>query len=308
MTFFVLKRFVQLIPILFGMSVAVFLLIHFIPGDPTIAILGEDYSEQRASQLRQDLGLDRSLPVQFGLWLSNVVQGDLGTSLFNDRAVTTQLLSRGRVTLTLALFTTVISLVIAIPLGVLSATRRDSWIDNTSRLLTMIGISMPVFWFGLLLMLLLSLQLGLLPPGGSPTNYGLVAYILPSLTLGITNASLVTRMTRSAMLEVLAQDYIRTARSKGIAERTIQYKHAFRNALIPVVTIVGLQVGSLLSGAVLTEFIFSLPGLGSLLIDSVYRRDFPVIQGCVLVVGLAFVITNLLVDTLYAALDPRIQY
>lgn len=308
MTFFVLKRFVQLIPILIGMSVAVFLLIHFIPGDPTIAILGEDYSEQRASQLRQDLGLDRSLPVQFGLWLSNVVQGDLGTSLFNDRAVAAQLLSRGRVTLTLALFTTIISLVIAVPLGVLSATRRDSWIDNGSRLLTMIGISMPVFWFGLLLMLLLSLQLGLLPPGGSPTNYGLVAYVLPSLTLGITNASLVTRMTRSAMLEVLAQDYIRTARSKGISERTIQYKHAFRNALIPVVTVVGLQVGSLLSGAVLTEFIFSLPGLGSLLIDSVYRRDFPVIQGCVLVVGLAFVITNLLVDTLYAALDPRIQY
>src|SRR5690606_1969592 len=144
-------------------------------------------------------------------------------------------------------------LIIAIPLGILSATNRDGWIDNSTRLLTMVGISMPVFWFGLLLMLLVSLRLGWLPPGGSPTNYGLVAYILPSLTLGITNASLVTRMTRSAMLEVLAQDYIRTARSKGISERAIHYKHAFRNALIPVVTIVGLQVGSLLSGAVLTE-------------------------------------------------------
>lgn len=308
MSAFLIRRFLQLIPILLGMSLAVFLLIHFIPGDPTITILGEDYTEERAAVLRAELGLDRSLPVQFVAWLGNIVQGDLGRSLFNNRPVGQLLLDRGAVTLILAALTTAVSLIVAIPLGILSATRRDSWLDNLIRVVTMVGISMPVFWFGLLLMLVFSLQLRWLPPGGSPANFGLVAYILPALTLGLSNAALVTRMTRSAMLEVLEQDYIRTARSKGVAERTVQYKHAFRNALIPVVTIVGLQFGFMLSGAVLTEFIFSLPGLGSLLIDSVYRRDFPVVQGCVLLIGLAFVITNLVVDMIYVALDPRIRY
>lgn len=307
MSGFLVRRLLQLIPILLGMSLAVFLLIHFIPGDPAITILGEEYSEERAEVLRAELGLDRPLPVQFVAWLGSILQGDLGRSLFNNQDVGPLLMGRGAVTLTLAIFTTIISLVLAIPLGVLSATKRDSLLDNLTRVVMMVGISMPVFWFGLLLMLLVSLQLGWLPPGGSPANYGLRAYILPALTLGLSNAALLTRMTRSAMLEVLEQDYIRTARSKGLPEHRIQYKHAFRNAVIPVVTIVGLQFGALLSGAVLTEFIFSLPGLGSLLIDSVYRRDFPVVQGVVLVIGFAFVITNLLVDMLYAALDPRIR-
>lgn len=307
MSGFLVRRLLQLIPILLGMSLAVFLLIHFIPGDPAITILGEEYSEERAEVLRAELGLDRPLPVQFVAWLGSILQGDLGRSFFNNQDVGPLLMGRGAVTLTLATFTTIISLVLAIPLGVLSATKRDSLLDNLTRVVMMVGISMPVFWFGLLLMLLVSLQLGWLPPGGSPANYGLRAYILPALTLGLSNAALLTRMTRSAMLEVLEQDYIRTARSKGLPEHRIQYKHAFRNAVIPVVTIVGLQFGALLSGAVLTEFIFSLPGLGSLLIDSVYRRDFPVVQGVVLVIGFAFVITNLLVDMLYAALDPRIR-
>lgn len=302
------KRLLQLLPILLGMSIGVFLLVHFIPGDPAITILGEDYSEARAAVVREELGLDRPLPVQFGIWLGNVLRGDLGRSLFNNALVTNLLLARGTVTLTLAIVTTLFSLAIAIPMGVFSATHRDSWLDNLLRIVSIVGISMPVFWFGLLLMLLFSLQLGLLPPGGSPSTLGYRAYILPALTLGIYNAALVTRMTRSAMLEVLEQDYIRTARAKGINERLIQYKHAFRNALIPVVTIVGLQFGNLLSGTVLTEFIFSLPGLGSLLIDSVYRRDFPIVQGAVLLTGIAFVITNLVVDMLYAALDPRIRY
>lgn len=308
MTAFLVRRLAQLVPILIGMSIGVFLLIHFIPGDPTITLLGEDYNEQRAAQLRTELGLDRPLPVQFVVWLGRAVRGDLGTSLFNDQAVGRLLIDRGAVTLTLALFTTLISLTMAVPLGVFCATHRDSALDNLIRVLAMIGISMPVFWFGLLLMLLLSLQLGWLPPGGSPRNFGLRAYILPALTLGLSNAALLTRMTRSAMLEVLGQDYIRTAHAKGLRPARVHFRHAFRNAVIPVITIVGLQFGALLGGAVLTEFIFSLPGLGSQLIDSVHRRDFPVIQGTVLLIGAAFVVTNLLVDVGYTFLDPRIRY
>lgn len=273
-----------------------------------MVLLGENYTESRAEEIRERLGLQRPLVVQFVGWVGRAVQGDLGSSIFLRQEVSRLLLQRGLVTLTLAVLTMLVSIAIAIPLGVISAVKRDSWVDNLTRVVSMAGISMPVFWFGLLLMLVFALHLRWLPPGGSPSQYGMRAYILPALTLGIHNAALLTRMTRATMLETLNQDYIRTARSKGLRRWTIQYKHAFRNALVPIVTIAGLQLGSLLGGAVLTEFIFSLPGLGSLLIDSVYRRDFPVIQGSVLLTGLVFVLTTTMIDILYAAIDPRIRY
>jgi len=305
---FAASRILQLLPILIGMSIGVFLLIHFLPGDAAAEVLGEGYTETRAQELREQLGLNRSLPTQFGQWFANILKGDFGFSIFLRKPVAQLLTSKGLVTLTLAVLTITISVLIAIPLGVISAMRQDSWLDNLIRIITMVGISMPVFWFGLLLLLLFSLKLGLLPPGGGPSQYGAVAYILPAATLGIAHAALITRMTRAAMLETIQQDYMRTAKSKGLSNRTVYYKHGFRNAVIPVVTIIGLQFGALLSGAVLTEYIFSLPGLGTLLIDSVHRRDFPVIQGAVLLIGFVFSLVTLLVDITYAALDPRIRY
>ena len=307
MIVFIFRRVVQLIPILLGMSVAVFLLVHFIPGDASMAILGENYSPEQAAIVRKELGLDRPLPVQFAAWLTSILRGQLGTSLFNHRPVDELLIPRAGVTFLLAVLASAFSLVIAIPLGILSSTNRDGALDNIVRVASMAGISMPVFWLGLLLMLLFSLYLGILPPGGSPRTYGFSAYVLPAMTLGLTNAALITRMTRAAMLEVLEQDYVRTARSKGVAQSAIHYRHALRNAIIPVVTVVGLQFGFLLSGTVVTEYVFSLPGLGSLLVDSVNRRDFPIVQGVVLLIGVTFVLTNLAVDVLYAVLDPRIR-
>lgn len=313
---YLLRRMSMVIPVLLGISVVVFGVIHLIPGDPVVTILGDEYTEETAQQLRQMLGLDRPVHVQYLAWLGRALRGNLGRSTFpfagvkgggSGDPVLGTILFKLPTTIVLAAGALLVSLITSIPLGVITAARKDSLLDNIARPLSVLGVSMPVFWQGLLLILIFSIKLRLLPPGGSIRDLGLKVMILPWITLGVSQAGLVTRMTRSTMLEVLGEDYIRTARAKGLRETIVYYRHALRNALIPVVTVVGLQVGRLLGGAVLTETVFNLPGLGRLLVESVYRRDYPVIQGCVLVIALFFVLSNLLVDILYASLDPRVS-
>ncbi|MBI3961801.1 MAG: ABC transporter permease [Deinococcus sp.] len=305
---FVLRRLIMLGPVVVGVTLVVFLLIHLAPGDPVVVMLGRNYNPEVAANLRHNLGLDRPLPVQYVLWLWRMAQGDLGTSLHTREPVAKLIVERAPTTLTLALGTMLVAILIGVPAGVVSATRQDTWFDNLCRLLAMLGVSMPVFWLGLLLIIAFAWKIPLFPPGGSLAQYGLKAMVLPSIALGASFAALITRMTRSSMLEVLRLDYVRTARAKGLAEAQVYYRHALKNSLIPLITVVGLQAGTILSGAVLTETIFALPGLGRLLTNSIGTRDFPLIQGCVLVTVLMFVLANLVVDLLYTFVDPRISY
>jgi len=316
MSKYILRRLLMLIPVLLGISIVVFAFIHLIPGDPVVTILGSEYTEETAEQLRHVLGLDRPLYVQYLTWLGRALRGSLGRSIFPFGMITKAgggdpvlklILARLPTTIVLTVGAMVISVIIALPLGVITAARKDSLLDNVTRAVSVTGVSMPIFWLGLLLILVFSLKLRWLPPGGSIGDAGLKVMILPWFALGVAEAALVTRMTRSTLLEILGEDYIRTARAKGLRESIVYYRHALRNALIPVVTVVGLQFGRLLGGAVLTETIFNLPGLGRLLVDSVYSRDYPVIQGCVLFIAFFFVFANLAVDILYAFLDPRVS-
>lgn len=316
MSKYILRRLIMLVPVLFGISVVVFGFIHLIPGDPVTTILGSEYTEETAEQLSRMLGLDKPLYVQYGTWLGRALTGSLGRSIFpfggikhagSGTPVMDLITAKLPTTAVLTAGAMFVSILIGLPLGVISAGKKDSWLDNISRVVSIVGVSMPIFWFGLLLILLFSLRLRWLPPGGSMEDAGLKVMILPCVALGFSQAALVTRMTRSTMLEVLGEDYVRTARAKGLTELTTLLRHALRNALIPVVTVIGLQFGRLLGGAVLTESIFNLPGLGRLLVDSVYRRDYPTIQGCVLFIASVFVLVNLLVDVLYAYLDPRVS-
>lgn len=305
---YVVRRVLLLIPVLFGLSVLVFLLIHLAPGDPVTSQLGIHATPQTVARLRASLGLNEPLPVQYVLWLGRVFHGDLGTSLYAHEPVVDLIRQRFPTTLELTVASTGLALLIGIPLGVLSATHRDGLLDNIGRVLAIIGVSIPVFWLGFLLILAFAISLPLFPPGGSVSDYGPVALVLPSVTLGASFVGVVVRFTRASMLETLGQDYVRTARAKGLPEIAVEYRHALGNALIPVVTVVGLQVGLLLSGAVLTETVFSLPGLGLLMVDAVAARDYPLIMGSILVVAILVVLVNLAVDLLYGVLDPRVRY
>ena len=305
---FIARRFLLLIPVLLGVSLLVFSLIHFAPGDPVFASLGMDYDAEQAERLRQELGLDKPVPQQYVWWLGKVLRGDLGRSIVGGETVLNLIRSRLPHTIILTLGSMLVSLLLAIPLGVISAVYRNSIIDNASRVLAMIGISMPVFWLGILLLLFFSLRLRWLPASGSFMEHGLKSLVLPSIALGTSFTALTMRMTRSAMVEVLLEDYVRTAWAKGLSGRLVYVRHALRNALIPIITVIGMQFGLLLGGAVLTETIFNIPGLGRLLVEAVNRRDYPLIQGVILVTSLIFVAANLLVDLLYVYLDPRIRY
>jgi len=302
------RRLLLLIPVLLGIGAVVFLLIHLIPGDPAQVMLGSEYDPVRAASLRQELGLNAPLPVQFAVWLGNMARGDFGRSIFTHDPVLSLIVQRMALTGQLAVSSMAIAVAIGLPTGIVSAMRRRGMFDVVSRVLSTIGIAVPVFWSGILLMLLFGLYLRWLPAGGGPSQYGIKALVLPSVVLGLWVAALLVRMTRSSLLQILTEPYIVTAHAKGLARRLVYFRHALKNALIPIITIVGLEFGGLLGGAVLTERIFSLPGLGSLLIESIYRRDFPVIQGAVLVVALWFVLINLLVDLAYAVADPRVLY
>ncbi|MDJ1432883.1 nickel ABC transporter permease [Halostagnicola sp. A-GB9-2] len=301
-------RFGTSLAVMFGVSIVTFGLVFLTPGDPAEVILRQQLERQPSQQeidaFRAERGLDEPVPIQYLDWLSGVLRGDLGSSYYTDTAVSTLLVDALPLTLELAVVSMAVALVIAIPTGVLSAVHRGSAVDHASQFGALIGVSMPNFWLGYLLILVFSLTLGVLPVAGAGSYSQLV---LPALTLGTGMAAIVTRLVRTSMLEVLEDPYIDTARTKGLRERIVVYKHAFRNGIIPVVTIVGLQFGSLLNGAVVVEIVFQRPGLGMLLVDAVFERNYPVVQGIALFTALIFVATNLLVDASYRYLDPRVS-
>jgi len=325
---YILNRLISMIPVLVLVSVVVFTIVHLTPGDPALVMLGEEVNPQTLAAMRHELGLDqliypwierdennqlRFLPGQYLSWFSNVVRGDLGHSIRNHQPVLEAIIERLPTTVELTFFALVISLLIAIPTGIISATRRGSSSDLISTTFALLGVSMPNFFLAILLILTFSLYARWLPPiGFTPILQDPIAnlkgMILPAITLGSATAAIVARLTRSSLLEVLNQEYVRTARAKGLNERTVIWVHALKNAMIPVITIVGLQVGALLGGAIITETIFVLPGVGRLAVDSIFSRDFPVLQGVVLFISLVYLFANLAVDVLYAFLDPRIHY
>ena len=302
---YIFRRLLLAIPVLIGVSLLVFAIVRFIPGDPARAIAGVHASPEYIEQVREDLLLDEGLHVQYFVYISNLVRGDMGRSTFSGRPVALELRERFPNTFMLTATAMAIAIVIGMSAGIVSATKRYSLFDNISMLAALIGVAAPVFWLGVMLQLLFSVNLGWLPSGGIGTIRHLV---LPALTLGLATSALIARITRSSMLEVLRQEYIITARSKGLVEQIVIYKHALKNALIPVVTVMGLQFGTLLGGAVLTETIFSWPGVGRLMVDAILARDYPVVQGTVLLLAVFFVMINLVVDVIYAFLDPRISY
>lgn len=306
---FLVRRLAYLGPVLLGITFFAFLLLHLAPGDPVFLILGDEYSNvELREKVRSELGLDEPFLLQYAHWLGRLALGDMGVSLFSGNPVIDTVLIRLPVTLLLAGLTLVIAVVTGLGAGVLSATNRDSWIDSAVRVIATIGVAVPVFWLGIMLILVFSLYLDWLPASGGPLRHGLKGLILPSIALSASFTALLTRIVRSEVLEALQQDYVRTARAKGLRPLAVYFGHTLKNALIPVITVIGTQLGILLSGTVLTEHVFSLPGLGSLLIDSIYRRDFPLIQGALLIIGASFVLVNLLVDLMYAVVDPRVRY
>lgn len=302
---YILRRLLLLIPVLLGVTFIVFTLMYITPGDPAAIMLGEDAPQEEVTRLRAELGLDKPFLVQYGRFVKNIVlHGDFGKSYVTKRPVSQEVFARFPATLKLAAAAVLVSAGIGIPLGIISATKQYSIFDNVSMVFALIGVSMPNFWQGLILIMIFSLHLGWLPASGFS---GFKYIILPALTIGTSSAAIITRMTRSSMLEVVRQDYITTARAKGQKENKVINKHALGNALIPIITVVGLQFGHLLGGAVLTESIFAVPGVGRLMVESIKCRDFPMVQGGVLYIALCFCIVNLLVDILYAFVDPRIR-
>jgi peptide/nickel transport system permease protein len=312
-TQYVVRRVVAIIPVLFGISILVFLLVHLIPGDVAQILLGTQATDQQLATLRRTFGLDRPLPVQYVDWLSHVLVGDFGVSFRTNRPVLPDLVSRFGVTLQLTIVSMVVALVVAIPLGAASASSRGRGPDALTRVAALLGLSIPNFWLGTLLILFVSLILHWLPPVGFVSLLdnpwlGIQTLILPAIALGTAVAAFIMRMVRSSLLEVLRQDYIRTAHAKGLRERSVLYRHALKNAFIPVLTVIGVQVGYLLGGAVIIESIFSLPGMGRFLLDSISNRDYSIVQGGVLLIALIFSLVNLSVDLMYGWLDPRIRY
>ena len=290
---------------LIGVSVLIFLMLRVLPGDPARVLAGLNASEEQVAQLRERLGLDESLLAQYWQFITGVVQGDLGQSARTSRPVSSEIAVRLPATLILAVVATVVGSIVGITAGVIAAVRRNSILDHTISSVAMMGVSMPVYWLGLLLILLFAVTLGWLPAAGSGEPLSIV---LPAVTLAAFSTALISRMTRASMLEVMGQDYIRTAEAKGAPPKTVIIKHGLRNAFIPILTVISLQFGALLGGAVLTETVFGWPGIGRLLVDSIGARDFAVVQGIVLVYAAAFILLNVIVDVLYVVVDPRIRY
>ena len=302
---YILRRLLLTIPVILGVSTLVFLFIHLIPGDPIQVMLGESAKPADVQALRRALGLDRPLSDQYLTFLKGLVTGNLGTSIHTGQPILATIVKRLPATLELTLSSMGVALLLAIPLGVISASKQYSLLDNGSMFFALLGISMPNFWLGPLLIILFSVNLGWLPVSG---RGGLTHLILPAITLGTALAAKLTRMTRSSVLEILHEDYITTARSKGLREGFVIFKHALRNALIPVITVIGIQFGALLSGALITETIFAWPGIGRLTITAIQKRDYPLVQGCVLLIAFGYVFANLFTDLAYAWADPRIRF
>ena len=301
---FVLKRLVALVPTMMGVSLLVFLILKLTPGDPAFVLGGANATEVQLQNIRAAYHLDDPVLVQYARYIALAVQGDLGTSLRTHRPVLTELADRLPWSLELAATAFVIALIVGVALGIVSAKRQYSLLDNVAMVLALCGISIPIFWLGILLILVLSVQLGWLPTSGAGDWKHL---LLPASTLGLSSAAIVARQTRSAMLEVLRQDYVQVARAKGLPEQVVLVRHALRNAAIPTVTILGLQLGNLIGGVVVTETVFAWPGLGRLIVDSITFRDVPVVEGGVMLMAAIFLLTNLLIDLLYGYLNPRIH-
>jgi len=301
---FLLRRLLLLIPVLWGVATLVFLLLHFIPGDPVDLMLGDSALGTDRETLRDQLGLNDPLIVQYLRYFGDLLQGDWRTSLFSKKPVFEEIMERVPATMELMFGAMVVTILVAMPLGLIAAVNKGTWIDQGAMIFSLLGVSLPNFWLGPMLILLFSIHFDLLPVN---ERGGLEHLILPALTLGTSLASILARITRSSVVETLQAEYIRTARSKGISELRILFRHALRNALIPIVTVIGLQVGVLLSGAIITEAIFDWPGLGNLLISAINSRNYPLVQGCVLFIAGSYVMVNLVIDLLYAYLDPRIR-
>jgi len=301
---YLIRRLVLTIPVLIGVATLVFALIHFIPGDPAAAMLGEGATPEEVNQLRERLGLNRPLLVQYVSYFQGLLRGDLGMSLRNDQPVTQQILERMPATAELAFASMAVAIVFAVPLGIVAAVWRGTAIDFGAMTLSLVGISVPNFWLGPLLAIVFAVELGWLPVGGRGT---LAHLVLPAVTLGAALAAILARMTRASLLEELREPYVLAARAKGVSRTRAVLHHAFRNSLIPIVTILGLQFGVVLTGAVITETIFAWPGIGRLLIQSISFRDYPLVQGCVLLIAVTYVGVNLITDLTYSFLDPRIR-
>ena len=302
---YTIKRILQVIPVLLIISFICFMMIRLVPGDPVANMLGVNASKEAIAAQRAELGLDKPLLTQYGDFLVKALQGDLGKSITTRRPVIDEIAQRYPATLKLALGATVFAAVVGITFGVLSAVKQNKLTDNVIMVFSLLSVSTPSFFLALVMMLLFSIHLGWLPSMGLRTP---LHYVLPIITLGMQSVGLIARTTRSSMLEVLRQDYIRTSRSRGISQAVIVMRHAFKNALIPVVTVVGLRFGGLLAGSMLVEAVFSVPGIGRFMVDGVLKRDYPVVQGPVLVLATTFVLVNLAVDLIYALIDPRIKY
>lgn len=333
MATYVARRLIEAIPVVFGVSILVFLLLHLIPGDPAVAILGERATEENIAAMRERLGLDKPLYEQYFIWIGNMAQGDLGNTVRGNIPVANEIRSRFPATIELSLSALTVAVLVGVPTGILSGIKRNSLIDTASMFTALFGVSIPIFVLGLLLIFIVGVELHWLPfvsrlsssirierVTGLYTIDAIIAgdwdafkdaaehLILPAITLATVPMAIIARITRSSMLEVLNQDYIRTAYAKGLRARAVVIRHAFRNALLPIVTIIGLQLGTLLSGAVLTETIFSWPGVGKWLFDSIIARDYPIVQSMTLIIAMIYIVVNMAVDILYAVIDPRIRY
>ena len=333
MKWYILKRIIQLVPVILGVTIIAFSLIHIAPGDPARTMLGQHATQKELNEIRYKYGLDEPLYIQYGIWLNDVLHGDLGRSILTNNKVSDEIGDRFPNTIELATGAMLFAIIIGGLAGIISASKQYSITDYTVMGSALFGISMPVFWLGIMLMLVFGVWLGWLPIGGridllihyqrvtgfmvidSIITGNFTAFvdvlkhlILPSLALGTIPMAMIARVTRSSMLEVLRQDFIRTERAKGLSERVVIYKHAVRNAMVPVVTVIGLNFGLLLAGAILTETVFSWPGVGRLVVEAVYERDYPLVIGCILVFAIIFVVVNLITDILYTYIDPRIKY
>lgn len=308
---YIVKTLISAIPTLLGVVTCVFLIVRLIPGDPAVLILGDNASQEQILELRQELGLDQPIHIQYARYLVQIGKGDFGVSLRTERKVIKEILNVFPYTVELTVAAILISVLIGVPIGVISAKKRNTVIDYFAMTFATVGVSMPVFWLGILLILSLSLTLGWFPTigGGEAGNFFSRMYhlILPATALGAGASAITARMTRTSMLEILQQDYIRTARAKGLSEFNVLAKHALRNTLIPVITVVGLNMGRLLGGGIVTEVVFARPGMGKLLIDAIYARDYPQVQGVIAFFAMMVILVNLLVDLSYSMVDPRVK-
>ena len=310
---YILQRFIGMIIVMFLVVTIVFIIVRVTPGDPAAVMLGPEATAADIAALRQQLGLDQSILLQYVYFIGNLLKGDLGQSIFLNQPVLEALAQRAEPTFFLTIFSLLIASVIAIPIGIYAAYRRGSFFDQAATALAMLAASIPSFWLGLILMQIFAVQFGLFPVsgyGGPGTSLmeRLGYLVLPAFALGIVSSALIMRFTRASMLDVLGDDYIRTARAKGVDERRVVLKHAFKNALIPILTVLGLTAAVLISGAVVTETVFGLPGVGSLVVSAVLRRDYPVIQGALLIIAALYVLINFAIDMLYLVVDPRVRY